>query len=406
MPIRIDDHEPQRLNILTPSLSYELTGGPLNIMRFAVHAAKAGINVRWINLDGNGITHEQLSIHLRNYEGLENFGSLVSTNVWHALDSQPIPTNSRDFFMGTFYWTASVASATQRLLKNPNIIYFIQDFETTFFPHGSDFVEVIETYDLPHFAIFSTPFLSNFFKVKQIGVYKHNQSMGDSRSFATLPAIKSFKLSRRFNRTKCNPNVKRRLVLFARSHATRNAFELTISALSEAIRLKIIDPFKWEFVGVGAMDSNPICDLGSIRDACVQMIKNIPEREYKKILENGDIGLSLTISPNPSFSAFDFAAAGMIVVTNSFDSRTQESFNEVSQNFVVAKPTLIGIVNGISQALVMIDNIENRLIGSKLNLPKSWNDEKCYGSPLFDKIKLWFKDYSVFPFEFEQIEYL
>ena len=71
MPIHIDDNEPVRLNILVPGFSYDLTGGPLNLMRFAVQAAKADISVRWINLDGSGITFEQMATHLKKYEGLD-----------------------------------------------------------------------------------------------------------------------------------------------------------------------------------------------------------------------------------------------------------------------------------------------------------------------------------------------
>jgi len=190
----IDDSQPIRLNILVPGFDQKLTGGPLNIMRFAVQAVKAGINVRWINLDGGGINFEQLATHLKKYEGLEKFGKLISSNVWHAtsLESTPILTNSNDMFMGTIFDSALIASETQKLLKNPNIIYFIQDYECVFFPHGSTFGEATESYDLPHFAIFSTTMLQDFFREKKLGVYKQNASLGAKRSFASLPVVKSY----------------------------------------------------------------------------------------------------------------------------------------------------------------------------------------------------------------------
>ena len=187
LPIRINDIEPVRLNILIPGLTYALTGGPLSILRFARLAVKAGINVRLINYSEGGISFEQLATHLKKYEGLEDFGEHVE-HAWPVI--APIKTNSRDLFMGTVYFTASVASATQKLLKNPNIIYFIQDYECIFFPHDSDLIEVAETYDVPHFAIFSTEFLREYFRVKKLGVYRQSQSLGDERSFASMPAVK------------------------------------------------------------------------------------------------------------------------------------------------------------------------------------------------------------------------
>ena len=176
-----------RLNIIIPALSYALTGGPLSILHFAQLAVKAGIKVRLIKYGEGGISYEQLATHLKKYEGLEDLGEHVE-HAWDAITA-PIYTNSHDLFMGTYYTTASVASATQKLLKNPNIIYFIQDYECIFFPHDSDLIEVAETYDTPHFAIFSTEFLREYFRVKKLGVYRQGQSLGDERSFASMPDI-------------------------------------------------------------------------------------------------------------------------------------------------------------------------------------------------------------------------
>ena len=183
----------------------------------------------------------------------------------------------------------------------------------------------------------------------------------------------------------------------------RNLFNLAIASLSECIRLNILNPNEWEFVGVGGSSSKSICNLGmrKQKDACIRMTQNVPENEYKKMLSGGDIALSLTMSPNPIFSLFDFAAAGMIVVTNVYETRTQETLDEISENFIVVKPSINGIVNGISKALLKIDNLAQRHRGSKLNLPQRWEDNRCYGEELFDKIKLWFNYKSIEPFEFE-----
>ena len=40
--------------MLVPTFLNELTGGPLSLLRFAMEAAKAHINIRWINLQGEG----------------------------------------------------------------------------------------------------------------------------------------------------------------------------------------------------------------------------------------------------------------------------------------------------------------------------------------------------------------
>ena len=390
--------------MLVPTFLTELTGGPLNLLRFAMEAAKSGINVRWINLQGEGIQFEYMLELLQKYEGLEQFGIYVKSHVWHATSlnpSTPILTNSNDIFMATVFDSALIASATQRLLKkNPNIIYFIQDIEGIFFPYGSLSVEAAETYDVPHFAIFSTEFLRKYFKVKKLGVYRRGKREGDKRSFASMPAIKPFLLNRENTET---PR-KRRLIVYAREGTPRNAFELSISAMSECIRLNILDPLKWEFVGVGGHNSKPLCWLNNRKDLCIRMIKNVPEPEYKRLLADADLGLSLMISPHPSLAPFDFVAAGMIVVTNSFETKTQDSFRNISQNIIAAEPSLNGVIKGIEKALDMLENVELKKKEeeegvSKLNWPTRWDDERCYGKPLFEKIKLWFNHDSIFPFD-------
>ena len=403
LPIFIDDNEPIRLNIVMTQIN-DLTGGPLSIMHFAVLAAKAGIVVRWINIYGAGTSYEYLLDRLKKYEGLEQFGELVSY-VHHGFATQ-MRTNSRDIFMGTIWFTASIASATQKNLRNPNILYFIQDYEAIFSPHDSSFVEASESYDLPHFAVFSTSFLSDFFKEKKLGVYKGSRRLGDSRSFVSEPVVKPFRLDghTRIGRQH-NSNAKRRLIIYARPHKPRNAYELAIAALSESVRLHVLDPAKWELVGVGAAKNATECNLGDRgKAACIRLIKNIPEPSYKRLLAGADIGFSLMISPHPSLPPFDFAAAGMVVVTNSFETKTQETLGKVSSNLIAAEPTLIGIVNGIAEAVLRIDNVEQREKGSKLNWPTSWDDERCYGQKLFSKVKTWFSEKSIYPFELKTLK--
>ena len=74
--------------------------------------------------------------------------------------------------------------------------------------------------------------------------------------------------------------------------------------------------------------------------------------------------------------------------------RIFDLFDQISKNFIVVKPSLNEIVNGISKALLKIDNVKERLRDSKLNLPSSWSDEKCYGKLLFNKVRVWFEEYT------------
>jgi hypothetical protein len=376
--------EPVRLNILMCGVGFDFTGGPLSIFHFAVLAAMSGISVRYIQVENNGISEQEMMTHMKKYEGLERFSELISY-VRDGPKQASIPTNPNDIFMGTIFFTALMASATQKLLRNPEIIYFIQDYEPIFFPHNSQYIEALESYDVPHYAIFSTPFLKKYFVENKFGVYKTSLQSGDANSFASKPAIKAFGTVDLSNRP---PSKKRKLVMYARPHADRNAFDLSISALSEAVRLKILDPNEWEFLGLGAMTSTKeICHLGGIPDACIYLIRNIPEPQYKELLSGADIGISLMISPHPSLPPFDFARAGIVTVTNAFATKTQAEFDNVSKNIIAVHPSLNGLVNGIKEAMLRIDDLKSRERNAVLNWPTSWSDDECYGKKLFKKVK-------------------
>ena len=341
--------------------------------------------------------------HMKKYEGLAEFGDLVEYIRDGPNYMRGIPTNSDDIFMATIYFTALMASATQKLLRNPNIIYFIQDYEPIFSPQNSDYIEALESYRVPHFAIYSTPFLEAYFKANKFGTYQGLESTGKLRSYSSMPAIKPFTVEEEKSKDNLRKNGKRRLVMYARPHAPRNAFELSVLALSEAVGQKVLDPKIWEFIGLGATGTDKVCNLGNVIDACLVMAKNVPEPEYKKMLSTADIGISLMISPHPSLPPFDFAAAGIVTVTNSFLTKTIQSFEFISSNIIVVDPSLHGIIDGIKIALSKIDDFEARRQGAKLNWPTAWEDERCYGRNLYSKIKEWMSIDTIAPFSNFQV---
>ncbi|CAF2071374.1 unnamed protein product [Rotaria magnacalcarata] len=392
LKIRQNVSEPIRLNILMCGVTHALTGGPLSILRFAVLASRYGFNVRYINIDGGGIDYTTMMKHMKQYNLLKNFENEIEL-VWNAHGgSETLSVNPNDLFMGTVYFTALIASFTARHLNNPNIIYFIQDYEPIFFPHDSNWLEAHETYRIPHFPIFSTPFLRTYFEYRKESIFRECvKSACDEQSWTAMPAIKSH-TTKQHNRLQQKRRI-RRVVVYARPQAPRNAFDLTIYSLSEAVgRGVFMKEDEWEFLGIGAdSDVLDFCNLGNRSNVCLHMIRNIPEPEYLKLLSTADIGYSLMVSPHPSLPPLDFAAAGLITVTNSFETKTAESFKKVSKNIIVAEPYLDSLVEGLRKAVSLCDDIESRMKNSKLNWPTEWNDERCYGPPLFERLKLWFK---------------
>ena len=124
--------------------------------------------------------------------------------------------------MATLYFTAQIAHFTINAwpFKQKNFIYFIQDFEPIFFPHDSRYIEALESYRFPHFPIYSTPFLSRWFKHEKIGQYQFLPThLIEMSSFSSQPAIKKWELIKEGDFSVGQRT--RTLIAYARSHADR-----------------------------------------------------------------------------------------------------------------------------------------------------------------------------------------
>jgi len=392
MKLNITESEPRRLNIVMTGVGKDFTGGPLSIMHLANEIMLKGLNVRWINIDGYGLSAEEFIEHTKKYQFLEKFSTVEVVYDAMNVNNKPIPCNPNDIFMATLYYTSPKIHFTIKAypeLNQRNFIYMIQDYEPIFFPHGQDYMEAIESYRFPHFAIYSTPFLHKWFQVSKSGQYKFMpENSVEPYYFVEEPAIKHYpKLNAKVLEA---PGRVRKLITYVRSHADRNAYTLTVDALSAAICANVFDE-NWLFIGLGATRDYNISlgyQCNKKRDLIIK--KNIPEPEYQKLIATGDVGFSLMISPHPSLPPLDLVAAGLITVTNSFQTKTPDMLRSVSKNFVVAEPFIEDLIYGLQKAVKLSANVKYRQEGmDNFKWERSWTGPRCFGDPLLDKIRTW-----------------
>uniref|UniRef100_A0A7S4CV53 Glycosyl transferase family 1 domain-containing protein n=1 Tax=Eutreptiella gymnastica TaxID=73025 RepID=A0A7S4CV53_9EUGL len=362
------------------------------------------IGVRLILIDGEGLEEEEFRAHIRKYPALELLYE-QGLYVFDALNpALSIPVNSEDLFMATLYYTAFTCHNTLRKypgLKNRNFVYFIQDFEPIFYAHNTGYVTALETYRYPHFGIYSTPFLQRWFREEKYGQYLFmaTQNPEPAYSFGAEPAIKPWGIPSQSALE--NPNRVRKVIVYARMHADRNAYELTINALSQAVCHPVFAT-NWEIIGMGApKDYFEYLGMPCGKKIVMKIRKNVPENEYRRLVQTGDVGLSLMISPHPSLPPFDLVAAGLVTVTNSFGTKTAPLLEAVSKNFVVVEPYLMGVVQGLVTAARRSQDVPQRLQNSaNMNWESSWLGDRCYGPPLMNMVKHWFSVHEpLWPYE-------
>jgi hypothetical protein len=166
------------------------------------------------------------------YEGLD--GVFDQVEVAFAREEAPLELSPTDRFIATTWWTAHLAQAAAKSLGAQRFVYLIQECEPFSFPMGAFAALARQSYGFPHFAVFSTELLRDYFRRHSLGVYAAGAEAGDRDSVTFENAITPIEppaeadLARRSSR---------RLLLYARPepHAARNMFELAILALAKAV---------------------------------------------------------------------------------------------------------------------------------------------------------------------------
>jgi len=327
-----------RINLIIPTIDFNyFFGGYIAKFNFAKKLVEKGYNVRLIIVDWCDYQPETWKQQIKNYSGLEDIFDKIE--VFYAFDrNKELQISKDDVFVATTWWTAHIAHEAIKGTNKRKFLYLIQEYEPLTFPHGTYYALANETYDFPHFAIFSTDFLRNYFKENKIGVYNKKDLEGEQNSIFFNNPILSFNLTEEFLKRK-----KKKVLYYARpeTHAARNMFELGILGISNALEKINLNPDEWEFYGIGAIKEYQ--DVKLNEKFKMKILPRLSLDEYKKILPQYDIGISLMYTPHPNLVTLEMASSGMIVITNKFENKTQETLGEISENIIVADPNLSSI---------------------------------------------------------------
>lgn len=359
----------KRINIIIPTIDFKyFFGGYITKFNLAQQLELQGNDVRLIIVDWCEFNPSLWNKEISHYPGLEKFFDKVE--ISYAFDrSKPIEFSKDDVLIATTWWTAHIANDILRHLSRKIFVYLIQEYEPFTFPHGTFYALAQQSYAFPHKAIFSTEFLRDFFRQNRIGVFKKDRQFGEENSLSFENAITELNVDKEIR------NRKTKKVLFyfrPEQHASRNMFEIGVLALSNAIRNGCFDSKKWEFHGIGSV--KPVKNIELPNNLELKIIPRTSLEEYKKLLPNYDLGISLMYTPHPNLVSIEMASAGMIVVTNSFANKTQQTLSKVSSNIIVAEPTIDGIEKMLFTAVKLTNDYDSRIEGSKVNWPSKWKD--------------------------------
>lgn len=304
----------RRLNLLVPTLeAAHIFGGidtALKVFRQILDVSENDTDFRVIVTDN--AVGESLPDILDGYEiqkiGQEKRGHKTIVDATDRLYNS-LELTRNDIFVATAWWTALNAYRlhdTQKLLfgSAPRVVYLIQDFEPGFYGWSTKYALVDATYkrDEDTFAIFNSEELERYFAK----YYQHAHR-------CVIPYAPNAKINAALTEIP-----REKIILFySRPSAVRNCFEAGIDGLNLWCRRNPTKAADWTIYCIGeAFDKY---QLGELKNAVIT--GKMPLDVYAKLLSKASIGLSLMISPHPSYPPLEMAYAGIRTISNRYECK-------------------------------------------------------------------------------------
>jgi hypothetical protein len=376
--LAVADGAPKRINVLLPGVDprHPSEGLPARL-HLARRLAERGLRVRLVTVDPIVALPRSWRRDLDLRAGTA--GLLEAVEVVFGRESAGIEVSRRDAFVATDWRTAHVARAALSTAEVERFLYLIHDYEPLRFPAGTFAALAAETYGFPHFALFSSELLRDYFRRQRAGVYAEGARAGDRASAAFEDAVtvsppSAHELAR---------SAGRKLVFHAgpEPEATRAMFELGVLALGRAHERGAFAG-AWTLDAIGAERSGRRLDLGG--GDWMRLLPPAAPADRSTVLRSYDVGLAPLHGPHPGVMAIEMARTGLLAVTTTFENKTATELTAISPNLVAAEPTVEGIAEAIGRATAAAGDVERRARGAAVRWSLDW--DASFDDELLDRV--------------------
>lgn len=310
-------NERPRLNLLVPTVNPSQTFGGIStaIKVFGEIADALGYDRRIVSTCAP--VQAEAVERFSDYT-LTPMGPSSDTTEWSLTDvfdrSQGrLDLRPSDVFVATAWWTARFAFEFNDIRRAsgktpPPVIYLIQDDEPNFYGWSSKWSLAEATYKRPDETIAIINSEELFSSITERYQF--------SKSFC-LP----YQMNGTIKRSLRASVRERTIIIYGRPSVTRNAFELVVDALFLWQQRNPSLAAKWSIVSLGEEYSRdwalPAQNFSVVGKASLQ--------QYAAYLSTASVGISLMISPHPSYPPLEMAEAGLLTIANNFSHKRLEA---------------------------------------------------------------------------------
>lgn len=311
-----------RINLLVPSIRKSIVfGGISTALRFYYEMIeRSGFEGRIITTDDDVDIMNSVQI-----DGYEVFDASTDSDAPYQIlpfgsrFEKTMPVRDNDIFIATAWWTAYNAEAILRWQAETfgkeilPLIYLVQDYEPGFYAWSSRYMLADSTYkmNIPVFAVFNSSLLKSFFD---------KNGYNFKKNWVFDPKINT---SLKEHLAEVTQSKKKQILIYGRPNVPRNAFELILMALNEWC--DIYEECKdWKILSAGETHKDILLKSGQ----SLSSIGKLSLEEYAKTMLETYAGISLMVSPHPSYPPLEMATFGIKTITNCYANKDLSDFNE------------------------------------------------------------------------------
>lgn len=369
MKFKVVDYPRKRINLVVPSINSEhIFGGISTALKFFGNLTeRLGFDMRIVLSDAKP-SEEAVEKYSKKFVFVESDQDSVEEKqivCFADRKNKSLSVSKNDYFVFTGWWTAYCIQEAYRncalkgeLCPNP-FVYFIQDYEPGFYPWSTRYLLADSTYrsEFKQIAIFNSQELHEFF-------VKNGYHFEKELEFAPLL---NKTLREKVNSFGKIISKKKQILIYGRPSTERNAFELVIYGLKKWVEISEIAD-EWEIVSAG--ETHRPVDLGCGK--IVYSLGKLTLEEYALVLEESYAGISLMVSPHPSYPPLEMAVFDVNVITNTYGNKDLKNFNPHVTSLTDVNP--INIARSLEQICMGYRPAVEHL---------PMNEEYCAGQDVF-----------------------
>ena len=316
-PLFNDKNNSTRLNLVLPTLRKTgVFGGVLTAIRiFEMLIRSCGCPARIIVLSDE--KYSKISTyHVNGFSCDET----VQNQILYFSSTRSVEINENDILIFTSWRTAySFIPILNGQMKHFNLkyrkaIYLIQDYEPCFNAWSATYALAESTYrTCPNkiIALYNSRELYDYFHLKDFSFFKElyfEPTLNEN--------LKKYLLERK----ECNR--KKQILIYGRPSVPRNAYEIIKGALQIWSR-NYKGAKDWRIISLGEYFENE-----KLGNNTLEVLGKVSLKEYADIMLDSYAGISLMISPHPSYPPLEMSTFGVRTITNSFENKDLSYFSK------------------------------------------------------------------------------